>query len=231
MVLKVLSLNDMIRNSLLIAIIFSGIGCRTKQAEQKAGPQTDDLPYYASADFTPQWIEKGSSRLDTIHTIAPFSFTDQNGESITEKTVYNKIYVADFFFTACPGICPKLSKNLKKVQDAFVDDDEVLLLSHSVTPDKDVPAVLKRYAKNYSVIDSKWHLLTGNKDSIYTIARKSYFADEDLGLKLNINDFLHTENMLLIDKHRRIRGIYKGTSEAEMNNIIADIKKLKEEKN
>ena len=116
------------------------------------------------------------------------------------------------------------------VQDAFLNDDEVLLLSHSVTPDKDIPAVLKRYAKNYSVISSKWHLLTGNKDSIYTIARKSYFADEDLGMQRNSSDFLHTENMLLIDKRRRIRGVYKGTSAAEMSNIIADIKTLKEEK-
>ncbi|HMK05107.1 MAG TPA: SCO family protein [Ferruginibacter sp.] len=188
------------------------------------------LPYYSSADLTPEWIEEGSGRLDTLHSIPAFSFTDQNGNTISEKDVTNKIYVADFFFTACPGICPKLAKNLKLVQDAFANDDEVLLLSHSVTPDKDIPAVLKRYARNYSVIDSKWHLLTGNKDSIYNIARRSYFADEDLGMQRNSNDFLHTENMLLIDKHRRIRGVYKGTSAAEMDNIIADIKKLKAQK-
>ena len=208
-----------------------GPGCRQKQPAQTSSlEENKSLPYYTSADFTPHWFEKGSSQPDTLHTIAAFSFTDQDGETITEKTVADKIYVADFFFTSCPGICPRLTKNLKMVQDAFLNDDEVLLLSHSVTPDKDIPAVLKRYAKNYSVISSKWHLLTGNKDSIYTIARKSYFADEDLGMQRNSSDFLHTENMLLIDKHRRIRGVYKGTSAAEMNNIIADIKTLKEEK-
>jgi len=204
--------------------------CRQKQPDQTSIAKNESLPYYSSADFTPVWIGKGSGRLDTLHSIPAFSFTDQNGNNISEKNVANKIYVADFFFTACPGICPKLARNLKIVQDAFANDDEVLLLSHSVTPDKDIPAVLKRYAANYSVIDSKWYLLTGNKDAIYNIARKFYFADEDLGMQRNSNDFLHTENMLLIDKHRRIRGVYKGTSAAEMNNIIADIKKLKEEK-
>lgn len=189
------------------------------------------LPYYSSADLTPVWIEEGSAALDTIHTIPAFSFTDQNGKIISEKDVAGRIYVADFFFTACPGICPKLARNLKLVQDAFLHDDEVVLLSHSVTPDKDNPAVLKRYADNYEVNDSKWHLLTGNKDSIYHIARRSYFADEDMGMQRNSSDFLHTENMLLIDKHRHIRGVYKGTSAAEMINLVADIKVLKEEKN
>ena len=207
-----------------------GPGCRQKQPAQISVTKAESLPYYTAADFTPQWIEKGSGRLDTIHTIPAFSFVDQNSDTISEKTIANKIYVADFFFTSCPGICPKLTKNLKVIQDTFANDDEILLLSHSVTPDKDISVVLKRYATNYSVIDSKWHLLTGNKDSIYNIARKYYFADEDLGMQRNSNDFLHTENMLLIDKHRRIRGVYKGTAGSEMLNIIADIRKLKEEK-
>jgi len=207
-----------------------GLGCRQKQPAQTSSVKVEGLPYYNAPDFTPQWIESGSKQLDTIHTIASFSFTDQNGNTITDKTVANKIYVADFFFTACPGICPKLAKNLKLVQEAFVNDDGIILLSHSVTPDKDVPAVLKKYAVNYEVNDARWHLLTGNKDSIYTIARKSYFADEDLGMQKNSSDFLHTENILLIDRYRHIRGVYKGTSPAEMNNLIADIKILKEER-
>ena len=121
MVLKVLLHNNMIRVCLLVGIILSGVGCEPKQTDKTAVQQTatNDLPYYTSPDFTPQWIEKGSGRLDTIHTIAAFSFIDQNGDTITDKTVANKIYIADFFFTACPGICPKLTKNLKKVQDAF----------------------------------------------------------------------------------------------------------------
>ena len=212
----------MIRVILFIGIIFLVTGCDQKKP---AG-----LPYYTTADFTPHWIEKGSSQLDTLHTIPSFSFTDQGGNTITEKTTAGKIYIADFFFASCRGICPILTKNLKLVQDAFAGDDQVLILSHSVTPEQDDTAVLKKYAANYGVINTQWHLLTGNKDSIYTIARKGYFADEDLGLKLGTNDFLHTENMLLIDKNKRIRGIYKGTSPAEMNNIIADIKLLEQEK-
>jgi protein SCO1 len=187
------------------------------------------LPYYNTADFTAQWIDKGSDQLKNMHTIPAFSFIDQNGNTVTERTVANKIYIADFFFTSCPGLCPRLTKNLKLVQDAFKEDDKVMILSHSVTPDKDSASILHRYAANYGVIYSKWRLLTGNKDSIYTIARKAYFADEDLGLQRNTNDFLHTENMLLIDQNRHIRGIYKGTSPIEMNNLIADVKLLEQE--
>lgn len=210
---------------LIIFYFIIGSACNQKRPAQIALQHKQSLPYYTGADFTPLWFDKDVP--DTIHCIAPFSFIDQNGNIITEKTVANKIYVADFFFTSCPGICPKLTKNLKLVQDAFRNDPGVILLSHSVTPGKDIPAVLKKYAGNYGVIDNKWLLLTGNKDSIYSIARNSYFADEDLGFKKGTNDFLHTENMLLIDTKRRIRGIYKGTSPSEMQNIIADIQLLK----
>ncbi len=205
---------------LFIAGLIIALGCNKKQTAQ--------LPFYTSADFTPHWLTKDSADYNSIHTIPPFSFIDQNGNIITEKTVAGKIYITDFFFTSCPGICPRLTKNLKLVQDAFVNDTNVILLSHSVTPDIDNVSVLKKYAKNYGVIDNKWHLLTGNKDSIYTIARKSYFADEDLGEQRNTSDFLHTENMLLLDKKRRIRGIYKGTSPADIANMVTDIKILEQ---
>ena len=190
---------------------------------------TQQLPYYQSADFTPLWFTNAASVPDTIHTISSFSFTNQNGETVTEKTTEGKIYVANFFFTRCPGICPRLTKNLSMVQDSMKKDNNVLLLSHSVTPESDSTSVLQRYAKEHNVIAGKWHLLTGNRDSIYSIARQAYFADEDLGQKKDASDFLHTENMLLIDKHRRIRGIYKGTSETEMKNIIDDIRLLEKE--
>ena len=193
-------------------------------------PQPEkQLPYYNTADFNPQWLDNDAAKNTTIHTIPSFSFTNQNGETITEKTTDGKIYVVDFFFTRCPGICPRLTKNLAVVQDSMRNDNNVLLLSHSVTPESDSTSVLKRYAKEHNVISGKWHLLTGNRDSIYTIARQAYFADEDLGQQKDASDFLHTENMLLIDKHRRIRGIYKGTSETEMKNIIDDIRLLEKE--
>lgn len=210
-------------------LLIAGPACHQTQPARFVLSGKKSLPFYNGPDFTPVWFDALSDVPATMHRIPAFSFTDQNGHTVTEKTVANKIYIADFFFTSCPGICPKLSKNLKLVQDAFKDDPQVVLLSHSVTPDKDNPTVLKRYAVNYGVIDNKWYLLTGNKDSIYTIARKSYFADEDLGLQKDSNDFLHTENMLLIDTKRRIRGIYKGTSPAEIQNMIADIQTLKTE--
>jgi len=197
--------------------------------EEKPQPEKQ-LPYYNTADFTPQWIVGGAAKKAAFHTIPPFSFTDQNGKTITEKTTDGKIYVANFFFTRCPGICPKLTKNLSLVQDAVKDDTAVLLISHSVTPESDSVARLLRYANENNIITGKWHLLTGNRDSIYTLARQSYFADEDLGQQKDASDFLHTENMLLIDKHKHIRGIYKGTSETEMKNLIADIRLLEKER-
>ncbi len=187
------------------------------------------LPFYVSADFTPYWIEKDDRTYDSIHQIPPFQFANQKGDTITEKTVAGKIYVANFFFTSCPGICKRLTTNLKLVQDSFPNEKELLLLSHSVTPEMDDQAKLQQYAMAFGVKGNRWHLLTGNREAVYTLARQAYFADEDLGMQKNSNDFLHTENMLLIDKHRRIRGVYKGTSVAEVNNLIADIRVLKME--
>jgi protein SCO1/2 len=219
----------MMKGTTLFILLSFLAACQQKNKDINVLSQKETLPYYISADFTPHWFKK-DDLPDTIHCIPSFSFIDQNGKPVTEKNVENKIYVADFFFTSCPGICPKLTKNLFVVQEAFKDDPEIILLSHSVTPGKDDPGVLKKYALIHGVIDNKWFLLTGNRDSIYTIARKSYFADEDLGLQQGVNDFLHTENVFLIDKKGRIRGIYKGTLPSEMENMIADIKLLKTEK-
>ncbi len=154
---------------------------------------------------------------------------DQYGEIITEKTFEGKIYVADFFFTSCPGICKRLATHLKIVQDSFRTDNHILLLSHSVTPESDSVLRLKQYANAFGAIRGKWYLVTGKREALYSIARQSYFADEDMGMKMNSRDFLHTENMLLIDKHRRIRGVYKGTALNDINNLIADIKVLETE--
>jgi protein SCO1/2 len=218
------------RKIILIGIyVILAAACHQKQSGQIPPAPTRDLPFYNGPDFTPVWFHNTRLVPEGFHRIPAFSFIDQNEDTITEKTIAHKIYVADFFFTSCPGICPKLTKNLKMIQDSFRNDAEVVLLSHSVTPGKDIPAVLKRYAINYGVEDNKWFLLTGSKEAIYSIARKGYFADEDLGMQKDSSDFLHTENMLLIDKNRHIRGIYKGTSPAEMQDIINDIRVLKNE--
>ncbi len=211
----------------IIITVSAVLACR----ENKKSPETQHrLPFYNTADFTPQWIDPSSAEYKNIHTIPAFSFTDQNDQTVTEKNFNNKIYVADFFFTACPGICKKLTTNLTLVQKEFVNDSNVLLLSHSVTPEADDPKKLKQYADNFGAMDHKWFLVTGERDQIYSIARTAYFADEDLGEKRSSNDFLHTENMLLIDTHKRIRGVYKGTSELQIRNLIDDIKVLELEK-
>ena len=207
---------------LLLLILISCKPSATKQTQE-----VKHLPFYNTGDFTPEWIAPSSPKYATIHTIPAFQFSNQNGNIITQNTFNNKIYVADFFFTTCPGICKKLTSNLTIVQKAFKNDTDVLLLSHSVTPENDSIPKLKKYATNFGIIDGKWHLVTGNRKAIYTIAREAYFADEDLGVAKNENDFLHTENILLIDKHKRIRGIYKGTLETEIQHLIDDINLLK----
>jgi protein SCO1/2 len=196
---------------------------------KQRGKETLPLPFINKPDFTPEWIEASSPEYKNIHSIPSFSFTNQNGETITEKTVDGKIYVADFIFTKCGSICPKMMSNMSKVQEAFKNDAGILLLSHSVTPDMDSVPVLKNYAEAKGVISGKWHLLTGNKEEIYSLARKQYYAGDTIGFYQNANEFLHTENVLLIDKHRRIRGVYNGTLPLEMERLIEDIGELKKE--
>jgi protein SCO1/2 len=198
------------------------------RSSQKEKPAISSLPVYNSADFTPVWLNESASGSE-FHTIAPFSFTDQNGNTFDSKQLEGKIYAVDFFFTTCPGICPKLTKNLGKVQDTYLNDANVMLLSFSVTPETDNAEVLNNYAKNHSVNNNKWKLLTGARKDIYSLARKSFFADEDLGLQQNENDFLHTENVLLIDTKGRIRGIYKGTLPLEIEKLIKEIGILEKE--
>lgn len=187
---------------------------------------TEELPYYNEATFTPSWIESDKEKRK-FHKIPEFKLINQNGDSITEVTVKDKIYVVDFFFTACPGICPKMTTNMHKVQEVFKDDQEVLLLSHSVTPESDSVAVLKDYAELNEVDAAKWHLLTGDQKTIYDLGRNAYFVEEDLGLTKSEGDFIHTENFVLVDQQRHIRGIYNGLNKTSVNQLIEDIKSLK----
>jgi protein SCO1/2 len=187
------------------------------------------LPFYSDATFTPQWISAADKSLDTFHRISSFELINQEGELITNETFDDKIYVVDFFFTICPGICPKMMSNMMVLQDEFLTDDDVLLLSHSVTPEIDSVSVLKQYAEVKGVLSHKWHLVTGNKQEIYKLGRKDYFVEEDLGIDKEEDEFLHTENFVLIDRNKHIRGIYNGLNITSVNQLIADIKTLKKE--
>ncbi|MEP7163660.1 MAG: SCO family protein [Ferruginibacter sp.] len=209
------------KNCFLIILILVA-GCKNK-------PATLSLPFINKPDFTPEWIEKKDAAYSSIHRIPAFSFTDQNGETVTEKNVVGKIYVADFIFTRCASICPKMTANMGILQEKFKSDPAVLLLSHSVTPEMDSVPVLKKYATERGVITGKWHLLTGNKDDIYRLAKKEYYAGDTIGYYQTGNEFLHTENFILVDKQRRIRGVYNGTLPLEMERLIDDIGELKKE--
>ncbi len=192
--------------------------------------RVETLPFYNEATFTPHWISPNNNILDTFHRISPFILTNQEGETVTEESFKDKIYVVDFFFTICPGICPKMMANMMDLQDEFLNDDDVLLLSHSVTPERDSVPVLKQYAENKGILSHKWHLVTGTQQAIYKLGRRDYFVEESLGLSKEDDEFLHTENFVLIDKNRHIRGIYNGLNKASVNQLIVDIKTLKKEK-
>ncbi|WP_396590505.1 SCO family protein [Allomuricauda sp. R78024] len=191
--------------------------------------RVEHLPYFGDETFTPHWITPGSNEEKRFHKIPDFKLTNQLGETITKKIFDEKIYVVDFFFTSCPGICLKMTNNMSKIQEAFKDDSEVLILSHSVTPTIDSVSVLKAYANKYDVIDNKWHLATGDKVEIYNLGRDHYFVENDLGEPKSVDDFLHTENFLLIDKNKHIRGIYNGLNRSSIAQLITDIKALKKE--
>ena len=184
------------------------------------------LPVYQPADFNPELVDSTLVHVKKYHTIADFSLTNQNGETITQDFYRDKIYVADFFFTTCPTICPIMTENMVYLQSRIADDKDVLLLSHSVTPDIDSVAQLKKYALEKGVIDKKWNLVTGNKKHIYELARKSYLAVKDDG-DGGPFDMIHTENFVLIDKERRIRGTYDGTNKEEMEKLLQDLEVLK----
>lgn len=196
-----------------------------KQA--KKVDKTVTLPFFNSAEFTPEWIAKDAPAYKNIHTIPKFSFVNQDGEEVTNKTYENKIYVADFFFVTCPGICPVLKSNMSKLQEKYKNDDNVLLLSHTVMPVKDSVPVLKEYATEHNILSNKWNLVTGNKKEIYNIARQGYFADEDFAKTQDEDAFIHTENFVLIDKKGRIRGVYNGTLNLDIQRLIRHIELLK----
>ncbi|MDG1503405.1 MAG: SCO family protein [Flavicella sp.] len=187
------------------------------------------LPVYSPVDVNPRLVDASLHHVKKNHKISDFELVNQNGATITQATFDNKIYVADFFFTRCGTICPLMTSHMYALQNAFLNDEEVLLLSHSVTPVLDSVPVLKRYAENKGVLAAKWHLVTGPKKQIYDLARKSYFAVLDEG-DGGEQDFIHTEQFVLVDQNKRIRGYYDGTDPKEIQRILTDIALLKKEK-
>ena len=180
------------------------------------------LPIYNPSMVNPELVDSTIQYISKYHSIADFSFTNQNGKTITQKDYEGKIYVADFFFTTCGSICPKMTTNLVEVQKAIINNPKVMLLSHTVFPETDSVSVLKKYAIKNGVIDSKWNLVTGDKKQIYSLARKSYLAVK-LGKPEELYDMVHTENFVLVDSKRRVRGFYDGTKKEDIARLIEDI--------
>jgi protein SCO1/2 len=186
------------------------------------------LPVFNPVDVNPRLVDQSLLHINSNHKIGDFSLINQNGKVITQEDYKDKIYVSDFFFTTCQTICPIMTYNMAKIQKEFSEDDSVMLLSHSVTPEIDSVAVLRDYADRKGVVDVKWNVTTGDKKHIYELARKSYFAVVDEG-DGGDQDFIHTENFILVDKKRQIRGYYDGTQDEEMDRLITDIKTLQKE--
>ncbi|MFS4494018.1 SCO family protein [Maribacter sp. 2308TA10-17] len=185
-----------------------------------------DLPVFNPSDFNPELVDVSLQNEVTDHSVSDFELFNQNGETITQEDYDGKIYVTDFFFTRCPSICPIMSNNMEKLQSTFLDEADVMFLSVSVTPKLDSIPILKDYAEKHGVINGKWNITTGDKKHIYNLARKSYFAvvnEGDGGLQ----DFIHTPNFILVDKQKRIRGVYDGTKNEEIERLTNEINLLK----
>tara|TARA_B100000945_G_C20228582_1_gene524146 strand:+ start:92 stop:763 length:672 start_codon:yes stop_codon:yes gene_type:complete len=187
------------------------------------------LPIYQPAEVNEKLVDSSIIHVAKYHKISDFKLTNQNGKEITQANYKDKIYVADFFFTTCQDICPVMTKNMYELQEELKNDNQILLLSHTVIPEVDTVEQLKEYAIENNVDDSKWNLVTGDKKQIYELARKSYLAVEDSNF--NEFDMIHTENFMLIDKEKQIRGFYDGTNSEEINQLLKDIEILKQSYN
>ena len=187
------------------------------------------LPIYQPAEVNEKLVDSSIIHVAKYHKISDFKLTNQNGKEITQANYKDKIYVADFFFTTCQDICPVMTKNMYQLQEELKNDNQILLLSHTVIPEVDTVEQLKEYAVENNVDDSKWNLVTGDKKQIYELARKSYLAVEDSNY--NEYDMIHTENFMLIDKEKQIRGFYDGTNSEDINRLLKDIEILKQSYN
>ena len=205
---------------LIIIIILIGVWYTSIPQEEEF-----ELPIFTPADLRPTLVHP-SLAGKTEHTIPDFSFINQDSILVTQETVAGKIYVVDFFFTSCPSICIDLTKNLQLVQEAFKEDDNILILSHSVDPINDTVARLKKYAEIYHIDSKKWFLLRGSIEDITQMAQLGYFAIAAVD-NHDQSELIHTENVILVDQNGKIRGIYNGTSSIDVGYLIADIKKLK----
>lgn len=187
------------------------------------------LPIYNPSELDRRLVAEDLRGKGRNHKVLPFTLVNQFGDTLRDADMEGKIYVADFFFTVCPDICKDMAVQKRRLQETLKGESDFAILSHSVTPEMDSVPVIKDYADLQGAIPGKWHILTGDKPQIYNLARRSYFAIFDQGGNGDEADFIHTENFVLVDKQKRIRGYYDGTSEEDVDRLIADYAILKKE--
>ena len=214
----------------IVLIVFFATACNN------GGPKTTTideekitLPYYEEATFTPRWFSTKEDVPVDFHQIPEFNLFNQYGSEVTAKDLDSKISIVNFFFTTCPGICPKMMANMYMIQDELQEKDKAMLLSYSVTPEMDGIEELKAYAEKNEIVNKSWFLLTGDREQIYDLGRNQFFVEEDMGIAKGPDDFLHTENILLIDGDRHIRGIYNGLNKTAIQQLLTDFKTLEAE--
>ena len=206
----------------LISFCLLGIAC--------SEPSPSQIPFYNEADFTPYFLTEVAAEKQITHRISSFEFYNQDSSLVKSSSLDGKIYVANFIFTTCNNICPDMISQMKRIEKAFLGNSQVAYLSFSVTPWIDDVKTLKKYSELNQIYSPQWSLLTGDKEAIYTLARKSFFAEESIGFTKDSNEFLHTEHFILVDQKGRIRGIYNGTLPLDADQCIEDIRALLAEK-
>jgi protein SCO1/2 len=188
------------------------------------------LPIYNPSDLNPAVVDDDLERVGRGHRIGDFDLIDQWGNKADSSLLQGKIYVADFFFTTCPTICIDMGANFQRIQETYKDEDRLHLVSHTVMPEIDTVEVMRAYGERMGAIKGKWHLLTGEKRELYRMARREYFAVMEQGTSFDEHDFIHTENVILVDEKKRIRGFYDGTSDLDIDRLIGDIQILLDRK-
>lgn len=214
---------------LVLVVLFSvGVGIAYFMMQPKEKP----LPIINPVDLEEEMVDPELLRIGQGHHVGNFSFVNQDGKTITQKEVQGKVYVAEYFFTTCGTICPKMNDQMRRIQFEFADNDDVRLMSFTVDPEVDTVVQMKRYADDHGAKKGQWHFLTGSKEALYELARKSFFIlkpAEAQNLGDVGSDFIHTNNFVLVDRQGRIRGYYDGTSRMEVDELMKDMYRLLEE--
>ena len=184
------------------------------------------VPFYRDASLTPEWLGRNVTESTAFHRVGAFALTDQNGQHVTDSALTNRVSVIHFFFARCAGVCPTTYANIERLLGTLPNEARVQVLSHSVTPESDSVPALREYAKMRSLTDSRWHLLTGKRDDIAKLAKESYFVNLNNGSSYGVTDLAHTETLVLVDGHGRLRGVYTGTLRLDVDRLGEDIKSV-----